>query len=264
MIYVTFDLETSGLNVNSDHIMQIAMILSDDNFNTIKEYCHLINPECEFEVNPGAFEKTGISKEMVQESGVPFSKAINDIQNMLNEADVLVSYNGNKFDIPFLYNEFARFGKSLKLPNVVIDSLSIEQKHNSNKLVDAYKRYYGEEYEDAHDALADVKATIAVFKKQKELYEDAMDDSDFISPENMLTWDISLDRLVFKTGKYKDKSVYEICKTDAGYINWLFKSYNGNGCSGFMKVAIQNEYNRVKTLANTTSTSTVSSNVSKF
>ena len=79
MIYVTFDLETSGLNVNSDHIMQIAMILSDDNFNTIKEYCHLINPECEFEVNPGAFEKTGISKEMVQESGVPLSKAINDI-----------------------------------------------------------------------------------------------------------------------------------------------------------------------------------------
>lgn len=264
MTYVTFDLETSGLNVNLDHIMQIAMILSDDNFNTIKEYSHLINPECEFEVNPGAFEKTGISKEMVLESGIPLSKAIPDIQEILNEANVLVSYNGNRFDIPFLYNEFARFGKTLKLPDVIVDSLSIEQRHNSNKLVDVYKRYYGEEYEDAHDALADVKATIAVFKKQVELYEDAMDDTDFISPENMLRWDISLDRLMFKTGKHQGHPVYEICLTDAGYINWLFKAYNGIGCSGLMKVAIQNEYNRVKSLAQTTSTSTVSSNVSTF
>lgn len=248
MKYLTFDLETSGLNTNKDHIMQIAMILSDSSFNTIEEYSTLVNPGCDFEVSPGALEKTGITREMVEESGTPIDEVLLKVEDMISKADALLTYNGNRFDIPFLYNTFARKGKILSLPDTILDALAVEQRHNSNKLVDTYRRYYGEDYSDAHDALADVKATIAVFKKQSELYEDAGDNTAFISPENMVEINPSTHMMVFRTGKYKDKTVYEVCCNDAGYIKWLYSAYNGTGCSIMLKTAIKNEYQRVKDL----------------
>lgn len=244
MKYLTLDLETSGLNTNKDRIIQIAMILSDDNFNSIEEYSTLVNPGCDFEVSPGALEKTGITREMVEKSGTPIDEVLLKVEDMLGKADALLTYNGNRFDIPFLYNAFARKGVILSLPNTILDALTVEQRHNSNKLVDTYRRYYGEDYSNARDALADVKATIAVFKKQSELYEDAGDNTAFISPENMVEIDPSTHMLVFRTGKYKGKTVYKVCCYDAAYIKWLYSAYNGIGCSMMLKTAINNEYYR--------------------
>ncbi len=247
MKYIAFDIETTGLNVKTDRMIQVGAILFDsETYETIKTYSTLVNPCDDFEIAEGAYEKCHISKEEVLEKGVPISEVISEIQKMFEEADAILTYNGNHFDIPFLFNEFARNGKMLQIPKMVYDSLQIEQRHNSNKLVDVYKRYYGKDYEDAHNALADVIATIDVFKKQVENYEDATETVEFISPENMLKKNVSTGNLEFCVGKHNTESVYDVCVKDPGYIKWLFEKYNGTGCSGFLKIAIKNEYERLK------------------
>lgn len=241
-----FDVETSGLDTVKDRIIQVGAILKDESHNVIKSLATLVKPIDDFEIAEGAFEKCGISKEMVLSQGRPAREVFIELQSMFDESDVLLSYNGNRFDIPFIYNEFIRNGLQLTLPQTILDSLVIEQRHNSNKLTDVYKRYFGFEYDGAHDALADVKATFAVFDAQSEKYEDAFDATDFVSPENMLKHDEN-GKLVFTIGKHKDKSVIDVCNEDAGYISWLFKKFNqGAGISPMMKVAIKNEYDKYK------------------
>ena len=67
---VAFDVETTGLSFKDDYIIQLSAIKFDENFNTIATIDHLIKPIYDFEIAEGAFEKHGISKEMIAENGV--------------------------------------------------------------------------------------------------------------------------------------------------------------------------------------------------
>jgi DNA polymerase-3 subunit epsilon len=90
-----------------------------------------------------------------------------------------------------------------------------------------YKRYTGEDFENAHDALADVKATIIVFGYQCDQCPDLIEDDSFniVSPEGFIKL-TEKGELVFTTGKYKGKTTNEICETDPTYIKWIFEKFS--------------------------------------
>jgi DNA polymerase-3 subunit epsilon len=100
------------------------------------------------------------------------------------------------------------------------DGLVVERQLNRNTLSATYKRYTGEELEGAHDALADVKATLVVMQKQVALL-DSLED---INPYNAVKLDSVVGRdFIFTIGKYKDKFVWWVQKNDPSYIDWFLR-----------------------------------------
>lgn len=225
---VAFDLETTGLNTQTDHIIQIGLVKFDK--STYEELGHImfyIKPETNFSIDPYAQEKHGISKDFVIENGVLLRDVWGEISEFIGDCDIL-SYNGNSFDVPMLYNNLKRYNLEFDfVSRKYYDSMVVERKRIQYKLSETYKRYTGEELEDAHDALADVRATVQVFKHQFEQVPDMFNDTEFtmISPEGFVKINDD-NELVFTSGKYRGKRTNDICKTDPSYIRWIVEKFS--------------------------------------
>jgi DNA polymerase-3 subunit epsilon len=155
---VFFDLETTGTSTSKDRIVQIAAIkLSPDGSRETKEM--FINPE--MPIPAGATEVHGITDDMVKDAP-KFSQIAKGLVGWLFGCD-LGGFNSDNFDIPLLMEEFHRVG--IEFPTwelCFVDVLKNERRKSPNKLGDVYRRYTGTELENAHDALADISATIEV------------------------------------------------------------------------------------------------------
>lgn len=225
---VAFDLETTGLNTQTDHIIQIGLVKF--NKSTYEELGHImfyIKPETNFSIDPYAQEKHGISKDFVIENGVLLRDVWGEISEFIGDCDIL-SYNGNSFDVPMLYNNLKRYNLEFDfISRKYYDSMVVERKRIQYKLSETYKRYTGKELEDAHDALADVRATVQVFKHQFEQVPDMFNDTEFtmISPEGFVKINDN-NELVFTSGKYRGKRTNDICKTDPSYIRWIVEKFS--------------------------------------
>lgn len=211
---VFLDLETTGLVITQARIVQIACIKETDKGDIEKKF--LINPEIPIPAEATAIH--GITDEMVKDAPTfkNFSKGI----HAFLEGEDLVGYNSNSFDIPILIEEFDRVGIDFDVSEVaLIDVYRNECEINPRNLAAVYKRMIGEELENAHDAMADTKATKAILAEQykilgAETYTSKIDTVDLtgklILIDEVLCWNF---------GKNKNKPVSE----DQGYISWALK-----------------------------------------
>ena len=223
-----FDFEATGLDVLNEHILQIGLVKFDSNtFEEIGSRMWYIKPSYDYEIQPGAQEKTGITKQMIDELGVSLKSIWPEVVEFIGDDDML-SYNGTKYDIPLLYNNLAREGLSFdfKCRNFY-DSLVIERKRNSMRLEDVYRRYTGEELEGAHDALNDVRGLIKIFGYQKGKTTEDIECSDakLVSPEGFVRVNDE-GNLIFATGKYRNETTNSICEKDPSYIKWVFEKFS--------------------------------------
>lgn len=222
-----FDLETTGLDTQNDHILQLGLIKFDcDIFTELDSRSWYIKPHCDFTIAPEAEEKTGLTKEFILENGVYLETIWDEVVEFIGDDDML-SYNGNHFDVPMLYYNLLRHDLKFNFDNrTFYDSLIIERKRNSMKLGDVYRRYTGRELEGAHDALCDVRGLIEIFRYQT-MDMDGIEDPDFklVSPEGFLKRN-DKGELVFATGKYRGKTTNEICKKDINYIKWVLEKFS--------------------------------------
>lgn len=234
---VAFDVETTGLNPQTNHIIQLSLAKFDSKtFEVAATKSWYIKPELDFTVEESAQKVHGLSKEFILENGVFLRDIYSEIVEFLGDCDVL-TYNGNNFDVGFLYNDLKELGLEIDFDRTFYDAYVIEAKRYSRTLSSVYKKYTGKDLESAHDALADTLATIEVFKHQI-AESDEVDAEEFkiISPESFI---IRMDdgRVVFANGKYSRKKVSDVCKMDPGYVKWVF----GN-CSEITKKTIMAEY----------------------
>ncbi|HQU95781.1 MAG: 3'-5' exonuclease [Saprospiraceae bacterium] len=237
-----FDLETTGLNVIRDRIIQIAIVKIDRKDHSRSEYYKMINPGPVF-ISEEAASVHGITNEMVKNKPT-FLQLAKEILDFIGDSD-LVGYNSNRFDVPLLMEEFARAGFDFDMEKRrTVDVQQIFYKMEPRTLKAAYRYYCGKEMKDAHDALADVNATLEVFESQLDFYEgkDLVDENgDFtknpivrdIEALHLFTTNLnSLDAtqrlklnkdgvVVFNFGKYVDQSVIDIFKKEKGYYNWM-------------------------------------------
>jgi DNA polymerase-3 subunit epsilon len=241
---IAFDLETTGIDVKKDSIIQMALIkFNSDSFEEIERMSFYILPECDFIITDEAFSKHGISAEKLLEEGVKLRDIWDKCKEFIGDCDML-SYNGNHFDVPMLYNNLLRYGLSFDFENrTFYDSIVIERKKYSMKLSETYKRYTGEELENAHDAFFDTQALIEVFKHQLKDNPELVEDKNFNLPslEDFLKFNED-GELIFTFGKYRNKKTNDICMSDPGYIKWIFE----NDFSDIAKKSIKNEWIRYR------------------
>jgi DNA polymerase-3 subunit epsilon len=238
---VFFDLEATGLNVVRDRIVQIAMVKYFKKDKAPEELSLLINPG--IPISMEAMAVHGITPKDVANKPT-FQQVAQQLHDFIGNAD-LAGYNSNRFDIPMLMEEFARVGLELDMSRRrTLDMQRIFYKMEPRTLKAAYKFYTGERMENAHDALADVKATVGVFKGQLEKYKgiDFEDDEgnivsepvrndmqaihEFFNDNRFLD---ATQRMkygpegepVFNFGKYAGQSVVEVLKNDKNYAAWI-------------------------------------------
>lgn len=240
---VFFDLETTGLNVIRDRIVQIAMVKMHKNGEPPKEFMELVNPGIPISEESMAIH--GITPKDLANKPT-FRQLAQKIWDFIGDAD-LAGYNSNRFDVPMLMEEFARVGMEFEIhKRRLIDVQRIFYKMEPRTLKAAYRLYCGREMEDAHDALADVKATVDVFKGQLKTYEgvDLLDEDGNLIPAPIkndmqalheFTNDLNfLDATqkirvqpdgtaVFNFGKYVGQPVKEVIAKDRNYYNWMIE-----------------------------------------
>lgn len=226
-----FDLETTGIQITKDRIVQIAIIKvlpTGERF----EYNQLVNPEMKI---PEEIVKIhGISNEMIKDCPT-FSDIAKELSEFIGESD-LAGYNSNKFDIPVLAEEFLRadFEFDLSLRQF-IDVQNIFHKMEQRTLAAAYQFYCNKNIENAHDALYDTRATLDVFEAQIERYTDLKKDINFLSEFSRGSNNELIDfagRLarnengdaIYNFGKHKGKTISDVMKNEPGYYGWMLEA----------------------------------------
>jgi DNA polymerase-3 subunit epsilon len=222
------DLETTGVNLSSDRIVEIAIVkIMPDHSRLVKR--KLLNPE--MQIPTASSDIHGITNDMVKDAPT-FKQAGNEIKQFLQDCD-LGGYNSNRFDIPILMEEFLRAGMDVDLSNRrMIDVQHIFYSMEPRTLSAAYKFYCQKELINAHSAEVDINATIEVFMSQLERYNQLGNNVDsilsVIGEEKIVDYArrFSFDEKgveVFNFGKYKGKSVSDVLKSEPHYYDWMMR-----------------------------------------
>jgi DNA polymerase-3 subunit epsilon len=223
---VFFDLETTGINIAADRIVEIAWLKVDLNGNETSK-TQRINPEMPIPEKVTAIH--GISNEDVKDAPT-FNEIGRSLAKEIEGCD-LAGYNSVRFDIPLLAEEFLRAGVDIDLSKrKFVDVQVIFMKMEPRTLTAAYKFFAGKELTDAHSAEADTLATYEVLQAQLDRYPNLENDIGKLAEFSAHNRNVDFagrivynedDVEVFNFGKYKGKPVRDVLKTDPGYFGWM-------------------------------------------
>ena len=225
---VFFDLETTGVNVTHDRIIEISYIKVYPNGKEEEKTLRL-NPEMPIPAEATAIHH--ITDDDVRDKPT-FKDVAKDLDKVFEGCDI-AGFNSNKFDIPLLVEEFLREGINFDVSKrKFIDIQTIFHKMEQRTLVAAYKFYCGKNLEEAHSANADTRATYEVLKAQLDRYGNLENDVDFLSKFSSQNRNVDLagriilnadDKEIFNFGKYKGQLVTEVLRRDPGYFSWILQ-----------------------------------------
>ncbi|MDR0982577.1 MAG: ribonuclease H-like domain-containing protein [Culturomica sp.] len=226
---IFFDLETTGINISKDRIVEISLLKVTTNGNEELKTTR-INPEMPIPAEATAVH--GITNEDVKDC--PKFKDIAKTLARYMEGCDLGGFNSNRFDIPLLAEEFLRAGVDLDMKKrKFVDVQNIFHKMEQRNLTAAYKFYCGKNLKDAHSASADTVATYEVLQAQLDKYDEQLENNiDFLSKFSTqnFTADFagfiiynSRNEETFNFGKYKGKTVVQTLKEDPGYFSWILQ-----------------------------------------
>lgn len=226
---VFFDLETTGVNINTDRIVEICYLKVCPNGNEESKTMR-INPEMHIPEQSSAVH--GIYDEDVADCPT-FKEVAKQIARDIEGCDI-AGFNSNRFDVPLLAEEFLRAGVDIDMSRrKFIDVQVIYHKLEQRTLSAAYKFYCDKNLEDAHTAEADTRATYEVLKAQLDRYPEALqNDMGFLSEYSSFTRNVDFaGRMVyneqniptFNFGKYKGQPVEEVLRKDPGYYSWMLQ-----------------------------------------
>lgn len=224
-----FDLETTGINVASDRIVEISILKVFPNGNK-ESFTWRVNPGIPIPAETTAIH--GISDEMVANEPT-FKELALKVYNLIKDSD-LGGFNSNRFDIPLLAEELLRAEIDFDLKkNLSVDVQTIFHKKEKRTLEAAYKFYCDKDLVDAHSAEADTLATYEVLKAQLEKYEDLENDvtvlSQFSSHKNFADFAgfVGYNKEgeeIFSFGKHKGTKVEVVLEKEPGYFGWLLNA----------------------------------------
>lgn len=222
---VFFDLETTGTRIDRDRIIQMAMLKISPGKPEHEVRTFLVNPG--MPIPPAATAVHGITDDAVRD--LPqFQARAKEVAGFLDGCD-LGGFNVIRFDLPLLSAELSRCGIAFPAPDVrVVDAQTIFHRKEQRTLSAAMKFYCGREHAGAHDAEADIRATVDVFTAQLDRYTDLADDVDGLN--TFCEYDRVVDlagkftrgddgQILYNFGQHKGKPV----ATDPGYLEWMLR-----------------------------------------
>jgi DNA polymerase-3 subunit epsilon len=223
---IFFDLETTGLDIANDRIIEIAYIKVYPNGNE-ESFTYRINPERPIPAESTAVH--GITDEDVKDCPT-FKQMANKIAADFKGCD-LAGYNSARFDLPMLAEEFLRADVDIDLSTrKMVDVQTIFHKKEQRTLSAAYKFYCKADLTDAHAAMADTQATYEILKAQLDVYPDLQNDMAFLADYTCTSKNVDFaGRIVYNDkgvevinfGKYKGQPVADVLQNDPGYYGWI-------------------------------------------
>ncbi len=224
-----FDLETTGINITNDRIVEISVLKVHPNGKE-ERHTWLVNPT--IPIPPEVTLVHGISDADVADKPT-FKELAKEIYNLIKDSD-LGGFNSNRFDIPLLAEEMLRAEVDFDMKNrVAIDVQNIFHKMEQRTLSAAYKFYCDKSLENAHSAEADTVATYEVLKAQIARYDDLENDVKFLAEFSSrkefadFAGFISYNKEgeeCFAFGKHKGKRVEDVLQEEPGYFGWLLNA----------------------------------------
>ncbi|MDR2963284.1 MAG: 3'-5' exonuclease [Bacteroidales bacterium] len=225
---VFFDLETTGINIVTDRIVEIALLKIMPNGS---EHSHTYRVNPQMPIPKQASEIHGIYDADVADKPT-FAELAQEIAQHLQGCDV-AGYNSNKFDIPLLAEEFARVSVDFDWTKVkAIDVHVLFLKKEARTLAAAYQFYCNKDLLNAHSADADTLATYEVLKAQLDRYPDVENSVKFLSEFTAQNSNADFaGRIIFNDkkqelfnfGKYKGHIVSEVFRKDPNYYAWMMQ-----------------------------------------
>jgi DNA polymerase-3 subunit epsilon len=250
---VFFDLETTGVQISTDRIVEISILKVFPNGNK-ESKTWLVNPTIPIPAATTAIH--GITDKKT-ENKPTFKELAAEISELIHNCD-LAGYNSNKFDIPLLAEEFLRVGIDFDMENrKAVDVQNIFHKLEQRTLVAAYQFYCNKNLENAHSAEADTTATYEVLLAQLNKYEELENDIDFLanfSERGGKFADMAgfvrfneKGEEILSFGKYRDITLAKIWQDNPGYFSWIqnaeFPRFTKNVMSKFAtKMKLQNKF----------------------
>jgi DNA polymerase-3 subunit epsilon len=223
---IFFDLETTGVNIATDRIVEISILKVFPNGNK-ESKTWLVNPEIEIPAEATAIH--GITNEKVVTE--PTFKELAATVNTIIEGCDLAGFNSNRFDIPLLAEELMRAGIDFDMKNrKAIDVQVIFHKKEQRTLSAGYQFYCGKTLEDAHSAEADTNATYEILLAQLDKYDDIENSVAALSEYSThgeradFTGFVLFNddkKEIFSFGKYKGRTVEEVLIENPGYHAWM-------------------------------------------
>jgi len=221
-----FDLETTGIQVSKDRIVEISILKVFPNGNK-ESKTWLVNPEMKIPAETTAIH--GISDEKVANEPT-FKELAPIVYQMIKDCD-LAGFNSDRFDIPLLAEEMLRAEIDFDMKNTVtVDVQTIFHKKEQRTLSAGYKFYCGKELDGAHSAAIDTNATYEILLAQLERYPDLDNTikelSEFSTRKKSVDFAGFIifnkeDQEVFSFGKHKGRLVEDVLQTEPGYYNWI-------------------------------------------
>lgn len=245
---VFFDLETTGVQVGSDRIVEICLhkVMPDQSSETLTLRIRPVNDAGQtMHIPADATAVHGIHDADVADKP-SFREQASRLMAFIGDAD-LAGYNSNKFDVPMLVEEFTRAGIEFDVSQRhLVDVQNIFHKMEQRTLKAAYQFYCHKDLDNAHSADADTLATYEVLMAQLDRYADA----EYTEPNGTVTKPVVNDiaalsrfstngnwadlsghigydkqhREVFNFGKYKGRPVREIFHIEPSYYDWIMKA----------------------------------------
>lgn len=222
---VFFDLETTGTDCSKDRIVELCAIKMHQD-GTEEEMHRIINPT--IPIPPGAAAVHGFTDEVVADKPT-FAALAEELSAFFSGCD-LGGYNIKTFDVPLLMKEFARLGKyTINFNEIkIVDAMRIYHQKEKRDLSAALKFYCQREHEAAHNAQADVRATIDILKHQLLRYEDLEPNisflHDYLSAGDFVDGSRKFKRnekgdILFNFGKHYGK----VACTEEDYLKWMWQ-----------------------------------------
>ncbi|MFN3939133.1 MAG: exonuclease domain-containing protein [Chitinophagales bacterium] len=225
---VFLDLETTGVNIATDRIVEISLLKVHTNGKE-EVMTRRVNPG--MPIPPEATAVHGISDSDVKDAPT-FKEIAPALRDFIGNAD-MAGYNSNKFDIPLLIEEFLRAEVGFDDNRKFIDVLRIYTLMEKRNLEAAYQFFCNKSLENAHSAEADVKATYEVLLGQLSKYKNALKndvdylheftkDGDFVDTGRRMIYKDGAE--YFNFGKYYGRSVEDVFNKEPQYLDWILNN----------------------------------------
>ncbi|MDR2840109.1 MAG: 3'-5' exonuclease [Paludibacter sp.] len=226
---VFFDLETTGLNITNDRIVELSY---HKIYTNGREETKTIRINPEMPIPPDSTAIHGITDADVANCPT-FKQVAKEFAKDIEGCD-LAGYNSNRFDVPLLAEELLRVGVDIDLKKrKLVDVQVVFHKMEQRTLVAAYKFYCNSNLVDAHSAQADTQATYEVLQAQLDRYPELENSIEFLSKFTAQTNNVDFagniiyndkNEEIFNFGKYKGEKVTNVLKKDQGYFSWILDS----------------------------------------
>ena len=223
-----FDVETTGLNITTDRIVEIAIIRVEID-GSESEYLRRVNPEIPIPAEVSAIH--GIFEADIADAPT-FAEIADEVVAFIGDSD-LAGYNSNKFDIPVLAEELMRAGSDFDVASRrFVDVQNIFHKMEQRTLAAAYQFYCEKPMQNAHNALYDARVTLDVLRAQLDRYSTLENNVEYLSNfskagnYNLLDFAGRLainehGEAMYNFGKHKGKTIREVMRIEPGYYGWM-------------------------------------------